>query len=120
MIKKLKSMDAYPTAHLKYVMDSEWDILQAFRTLMQKLIVTDSSTSTTTWNTPSNPQLTHKNHSDAKSKTDTGTSSNSDTQTSDDTDDSTSNKPITNKQICLLYTSPSPRDLQGSRMPSSA
>ena len=25
-----------------------------------------------------------------------------------------------NNKICLLYTSPSPRDLQGSRMPSSA
>ena len=33
-------------------------------------------------------------------------------------------KPITEKQewnrICLLYTSPSPRDISGSRMPSSA
>ena len=27
MIKKLKSMDTYPTAHLKYVMDLDWDIL---------------------------------------------------------------------------------------------
>ena len=27
---------------------------------------------------------------------------------------------ILNKQICLLYTSPSPRDQRGSRMPSSA
>ena len=25
-----------------------------------------------------------------------------------------------NRQICLLYTSPSPRDQRGSRMPSSA
>ena len=25
-----------------------------------------------------------------------------------------------NKQLCLLYTSPSPRDQRGSRMPSSA
>ena len=25
-----------------------------------------------------------------------------------------------NKKICLLYTSPSPRDISGSRMPSSA
>ena len=27
---------------------------------------------------------------------------------------------VTNKEICLLYTSPSPRDLDLSRMPSSA
>ena len=27
MIKEPNSMDVYPTAHLKYVMDSEWDIL---------------------------------------------------------------------------------------------
>ena len=27
---------------------------------------------------------------------------------------------IGNTQICLLYTSPSPRDQRGSRMPSSA
>ena len=26
----------------------------------------------------------------------------------------------TNRGICLLYTSPSPRDISGSRMPSSA
>ena len=28
--------------------------------------------------------------------------------------------PVTDIQICLLYTSPSPRDQRGSRMPSSA
>ena len=27
---------------------------------------------------------------------------------------------ITQQDICLLYTSPSPRDISGSRMPSSA
>ena len=27
---------------------------------------------------------------------------------------------ISSKQVCLLYTSPSPRDLSTSRMPSSA
>lgn len=32
-------MDAYQTAHLKYVMDLEWDILQALRTLMKRLKV---------------------------------------------------------------------------------
>ena len=37
MIKKLNSMDAYPTAHLKYVMDSEWDILQALQTLNEEI-----------------------------------------------------------------------------------
>ena len=31
-----------------------------------------------------------------------------------------SNYIIDNKIICLLYTSPSPRDISGSRMPSSA
>ena len=29
-------------------------------------------------------------------------------------------KPIPKKIVCLLYTSPSPRDLSTSRMPSSA
>ena len=29
-------------------------------------------------------------------------------------------QPIVRKQACLLYTSPSPRDLSTSRMPSSA
>ena len=29
-------------------------------------------------------------------------------------------KEVTDKSICLLYTSPSPRDLSTSRMPSSA
>ena len=28
--------------------------------------------------------------------------------------------PFTYKEICLLYTSPSPRDVEESRMPSSA
>ena len=27
---------------------------------------------------------------------------------------------VTEKEVCLLYTSPSPRDQRGSRMPSSA
>lgn len=39
MIKKLNPMDTYPTAHLKHVMDLEWDILQTLRTLMMKLTV---------------------------------------------------------------------------------
>ena len=30
------------------------------------------------------------------------------------------NKPTVTINICLLYTSPSPRDQRGSRMPSSA
>ena len=30
------------------------------------------------------------------------------------------NRFIASSETCLLYTSPSPRDLQGSRMPSSA
>ena len=30
------------------------------------------------------------------------------------------NDPLINKSTCLLYTSPSPRDQRGSRMPSSA
>ena len=29
-------------------------------------------------------------------------------------------KPFVSKHICLLYTSPSPRDVEESRMPSSA
>ena len=29
-------------------------------------------------------------------------------------------KPIAESRYCLLYTSPSPRDISGSRMPSSA
>ena len=37
MIKKLNSMDAYPTAHLKTVMDSERYILQALRGLIEQL-----------------------------------------------------------------------------------
>ena len=52
MIKKLYSMDAYPTTHLKYVMDSEWDILQALQTLMKKLtVLCDATVSNTGWNT---------------------------------------------------------------------
>ena len=31
-----------------------------------------------------------------------------------------SNKPLDPLTVCLLYTSPSPRDQRGSRMPSSA
>ena len=31
-----------------------------------------------------------------------------------------SGAPASNKQLCLLYTSPSPRDVEESRMPSSA
>ena len=30
------------------------------------------------------------------------------------------NDTVTNLKFCLLYTSPSPRDQRGSRMPSSA
>ena len=53
MIKKLNSMDAYPTTHIKYVMDSEWDILQAVQTLMKKLPVSgDTPVSKTIWNNP--------------------------------------------------------------------
>ena len=59
-------------------MDSKWDILQALRTLMQKLTVTDSSTSATTWNIPSKTQTNPTKHYDAKSNTDTWTSNNSD------------------------------------------
>ena len=29
-------------------------------------------------------------------------------------------RPIDQSEVCLLYTSPSPRDISGSRMPSSA
>ena len=29
MLDKLKELDEYPTAHLKTVMDSEWDVLYA-------------------------------------------------------------------------------------------
>ena len=32
----------------------------------------------------------------------------------------TSGEIVVNGQVCLLYTSPSPRDQRGSRMPSSA
>ena len=32
----------------------------------------------------------------------------------------TSAKVITDRQTCLLYTSPSPRDVEEARMPSSA
>ena len=35
-------------------------------------------------------------------------------------DGSLSTKDDVNTNICLLYTSPSPRDQRGSRMPSSA
>lgn len=37
MIKKLNSMNAYPTTHLKYVMYLEWDILQAVHRLMNQV-----------------------------------------------------------------------------------
>ena len=33
---------------------------------------------------------------------------------------SSSSPPLTSQRLCLLYTSPSPRDQRGSRMPSSA
>ena len=106
MIKKLKSIDVYPTSHLKYVMDSEWDILQALRPLMQKLIVTDTPTSAITWNIPSKNMTIPKKHSDAKSNTDTWTSSDLDILTSDDTEDSTSNTPPTDTQITYKRHSP--------------
>ena len=32
----------------------------------------------------------------------------------------TNTNPVTKREGCLLYTSPSPRDQRGSRMPSSA
>ena len=35
MIKKLNTIDIYPTVHLKTVMDSEWDVLQALCGLMK-------------------------------------------------------------------------------------
>ena len=38
----------------------------------------------------------------------------------DSIEDTTDYKAITKTVICLLYTSPSPRDLSTSRMPSSA
>ena len=34
MLKKLTAMNKYPTAHLKYTMNSEWDILQVIHRLM--------------------------------------------------------------------------------------
>lgn len=37
MIDKLNAMDMYPAAHLKTVMDLEWDILQALQSLMKEL-----------------------------------------------------------------------------------
>ena len=53
IIKKLNSMDIYPTAYLKYVMDLGWDILQALQILMAKLKVPcDAPVSKTIWNTP--------------------------------------------------------------------
>ena len=42
------------------------------------------------------------------------------TDFSDNDNKLTSSKPLLSKKICLLYTSPSPRDRQKSRMPSSA
>ena len=71
MIKKLKSMDAYPTAHLKYVMDSEWDIIQVPRTLMQKLTVPDTQVSKITWNTPKEILKHTKKHNNDDLNTDT-------------------------------------------------
>ena len=61
MIKKLKLMYVYPTAHLAYVMDSEWDILQALQTLMMKLKVPgDAPVSETIWNSPNETTKTLK------------------------------------------------------------
>ena len=35
MIKKLKAYDEYPTAHLKPVLHSEWDVLSALHKALQ-------------------------------------------------------------------------------------
>ena len=110
MIKKLKSMDAYPTAHLKYVMDSEWDILQALRTLMKKLTTTDSSTSATTWNTPDNSQFINQKQSDTEDTTNTETISDSDTQPSEDA--STSDESFTTTRITIPHNPSSPTTLE--------
>ena len=49
-------MDTYPTAHFKYILDSEWDILQALRILVAKLKVPgDAPVSKTIWNPPDGP-----------------------------------------------------------------
>ena len=37
MIKKLNSMNKYPTAHLRCAMDLEWDILQVLHRLMKQM-----------------------------------------------------------------------------------
>ena len=37
MLKKLTTMNKYPTAHLKCTMDSEWDILQVIHNLLAKM-----------------------------------------------------------------------------------
>ena len=63
MIKKLDSMDAYPTAHLKYVIGSEWDILQALQTLMKKNTVPgDAPAGKTIWNSPNELTQSLKKH----------------------------------------------------------
>ena len=90
MIKKLKSMDAYPTNHLKYVMDSEWDILQALCIAMQKLTVPDTPVSKTTWYTPKEILKHTKKHTNDNSNIDTWIDSDLDTLTSNDTEERTS------------------------------
>ena len=52
--------------------------------------------------------------------TPTNTQVNTNTAKVDDFGDEVQVSPTANTRACLLYTSPSPRDISGSRMPSSA
>ena len=106
MIKKLNSMDAYPTGHLKYVMDSEWNILQALRTLMKKLTVLDTSVSKRIWNTPKKIMKHTKKHTNDNLSTDKWICSDSDTLASGNTEERTIDTQSTD--IPETYTRQSP------------
>ena len=119
MIKKLNSMDAYPTAYLKYVIDSEWDILQALWTLMKKLTVPSNiSISETIWNTPKEITKEPKHNINDNSSTTTWVSSDSDTITSGETEEgdtdiipiSTPKIHLSQRPIALTITEP-PKEL---------
>ena len=122
MIKKLNLMDAYPTACLKYVMDSEWDILQALRTLIKKLTVPDTPVSETIWNTLKEITKHTKKHTNNDSSTDTWIGNDSDPLTSRDTEESTTDTQSTDtpethtRQIPIVVITSKRRTTSRSKM----
>ena len=63
---------------------------------------------------------TKKNTRRSRRKTSAENSNIDNSEDSSVTDENVSDTPSSKEENCLLYTSPSPRDISGSRMPSSA